>query len=209
MVEDHPYNYGAFEGIIPKGNYGAGTVMVWDEGTYEPSELLGDEKETQDKNLRHQLYSGKIKFTLSGKKLKGAYALVKANGRGENAWLLMKLNDGYSAQEDILLKNKSVISRKTLDESAVAPSRVYGQSAKNLVKEKKSDISLKKRKSKSFKKNNITSSAKTKLIHLSEMASEKSFQRQSSRCSQRWWTSRSIERDGFMKLNGMATARWH
>src|SRR6188472_2489699 len=73
MVEDHPFDYRNFEGIIPSG-YGAGTVIVWDEGTYEPADVDGDKK-AQDKNLRSQLYKGKLKFILHGKKLKGEYAL--------------------------------------------------------------------------------------------------------------------------------------
>ena len=80
-VEDHPYDYGTFEGIIREGNYGAGTVMVWDLGTYQSTEFVGADKKTQDKNLRHQLHSGKIKFVLKGKKLKGEYVLIKAHGR--------------------------------------------------------------------------------------------------------------------------------
>ena len=166
MVEDHPYNYGTFEGIIPKGNYGAGTVMVWDEGTYEPSEYLGEDKDTQDKKLRHQLHSGKIKFILNGKKLKGEFALIKAKGRGENAWLLMKLNDEYSFQEDILLKNKSAVSGKTLEEIEAAPARVYGEPEKTSVKKKSPKIVPEKPKSKSSKNNDAPSQSKTKLSAL-------------------------------------------
>jgi bifunctional non-homologous end joining protein LigD len=115
MVEDHPYAYRTFEGTIPKGNYGAGTVMVWDEGDYEATDLAGKSKTMQDKELRHQLHTGKIKFTLHGKKLKGAFALVKAASRGENSWLLMKLDDDQAISEDILLKDKSVISGKAIE----------------------------------------------------------------------------------------------
>src|SRR5882672_8247222 len=61
MVEDHPYDYRTFEGIIPPGNYGAGTVIVWDEGTYEADKNIDDKKQ-QEKYLLHQLYSGKLKF---------------------------------------------------------------------------------------------------------------------------------------------------
>src|SRR5436189_2340023 len=75
MVEDHPYNYRNFEGIIPSG-YGAGTVIVWDEGFYEPAHSNAKDKKTFDKELRHQLHYGKITFILHGKKLKGEYALI-------------------------------------------------------------------------------------------------------------------------------------
>src|SRR5205085_7406997 len=73
MVEDHPYDYRTFEGIIPKGNYGAGTVIVWDEGTYES--LDPGTKAEQEKKLLRQLDSGSLKFRLNGKKLKGEFAL--------------------------------------------------------------------------------------------------------------------------------------
>src|SRR5215831_18073150 len=66
MVEDHPYDYRTFEGTIPAGNYGAGTVMVWDEGTYEP---LYKTDKPDEKNLLQQLHSGNVKFFLHGKKL--------------------------------------------------------------------------------------------------------------------------------------------
>src|SRR6187399_2023620 len=112
MVEDHPYDYRNFEGIIPSG-YGAGTVMVWDEGTYEPYGFEGNKKE-QDKYLRSGLHKGKIHFVLHGKKMKGEFALVLAKGRGENSWLLMKVKDKYASKTDILKKDKSVVSKKTL-----------------------------------------------------------------------------------------------
>ena len=67
MVEDHPYNYRDFEGTIPEGNYGAGTVIVWDEGTYEPLEKI-EGKKAQEKHLLKQLKEGSIKIILHGKK---------------------------------------------------------------------------------------------------------------------------------------------
>lgn len=127
MVEDHPYDYRTFEGIIPQGQYGGGTVIVWDEGTYEPMEPEGKTKAEHDKQLRHGLHSGKIKFILKGKKLKGEFALVKAYGRGENGWLLMKLDDKYASAEDITKKDKSVISKKTLEQVAATSTTIYGQ----------------------------------------------------------------------------------
>ncbi len=125
MVEDHPYDYRNFEGIIPDG-YGAGTVIVWDEGFYEIADANGKEKKTQDKELRHGIYSGKLHFVLHGKKLKGEYALVKIHGRGENAWLLFKVKDKYVSKEDITLKDKSVISKKTLAQLEKTTTRLYG-----------------------------------------------------------------------------------
>src|SRR4051812_47778804 len=91
MVEDHPFDYRTFEGIIPEGNYGAGTVIVWDEGTYEPLETSSDKKEAE-KNLLRQLHGGSLKFRMHGKKLKGEFALVKIKNSEDNSWLLIKHN---------------------------------------------------------------------------------------------------------------------
>jgi bifunctional non-homologous end joining protein LigD len=120
MVEDHPFDYKDFEGIIPKGNYGAGTVIVWDYGTYEPLEKTDSKKEAE-KILLKQLNAGSLKFSLSGKKLKGEFALVKTKGHGENHWLLIKHRDKYATEKDITEKNKSVISGKTLEKIAADP----------------------------------------------------------------------------------------
>ena len=90
MVEDHPFDYRDFEGIIPAGNYGGGTVIVWDEGTYEPLEEKGLSRKDQEKLLLKGLYSGNLKFILHGTKLKGEYALFQMKGRGERSWILVK-----------------------------------------------------------------------------------------------------------------------
>jgi bifunctional non-homologous end joining protein LigD len=127
MVEDHPYDYRNFEGIIPKGQYGGGTVIVWDEGRYEALAPETNDVVKMDKNLRHQLYSGKLKFRLFGEKLKGEFALVKAYGRGGNEWLLMKLEDQYATSKDFIAKDKSVLSGKTIAEMEESPDKVYGQ----------------------------------------------------------------------------------
>jgi bifunctional non-homologous end joining protein LigD len=124
MVEDHPYDYRNFEGVIPSG-YGAGTVIVWDEGSYGPADTEKLDKGEADKELRRQLHSGKLKFVLKGTKLKGAWALVKAPARGENAWLLMKVKDKYASEKDVAKKDKSVISGKTLDEVKQKPDKFW------------------------------------------------------------------------------------
>lgn len=113
MVEDHPYDYRSFEGQIPKGEYGGGTVIVWDEGTYMP---LGPAKtkRAQQKNLLQQLKEGSVKIKLNGKKLNGEFALVKTKGMAENAWLLIKHKDEYASTEDVLKQDKSVKSGKTI-----------------------------------------------------------------------------------------------
>jgi bifunctional non-homologous end joining protein LigD len=104
MVEDHPFDYRTFEGVIPEGNYGAGIVEIWDEGTYE-AEGEPDRKKGE-KLLLQELGKGSIKFILHGKKLKGSFALVKIASRGENAWLLIKHKDeyaeeGYSSEDHV------------------------------------------------------------------------------------------------------------
>lgn len=129
MVEDHPFNYRDFEGSIPEGNYGAGTVIVWDEGTYEPIEEV-EGKKAQDKHLRQQLHAGSLKFVLHGKKLKGEWALVKTQ-QSENSWLLIKHRDKYASEVDVTKKSKSVISGKTLEQIEKAMAGKNGTSAKS------------------------------------------------------------------------------
>ncbi|MGZ8545685.1 MAG: DNA polymerase ligase N-terminal domain-containing protein, partial [Flavisolibacter sp.] len=120
MVEDHPYDYRDFEGVIPEGNYGGGTVIVWDEGFYEPLDAEGLSRKEKEKLLKKQLYAGNLKFTMHGKKIKGEFALFLMKGRGENSWILMKKNDAFATENNILDKNKSVKSGKTLAQVAKA-----------------------------------------------------------------------------------------
>jgi DNA ligase D-like protein (predicted 3'-phosphoesterase) len=112
MVEDHPYSYKDFEGTIPEGNYGAGNVIVWDNGTY----TLADYKNTDDFEdvLKSDLQNGHLSFILNGKKLKGEFTLVKLKTKEENTWLLIKSKDQYATEEDILQQYKSVLSNKTV-----------------------------------------------------------------------------------------------
>lgn len=117
MVEDHPYDYKDFEGIIPPGNYGAGTVIVWDEGTYEPMEFEGDGKKAE-KHLLEQLRKGDLKIRLHGQKLKGDFALVHIKSNEDNAWLLIKKRDKYASTTDVTKKNKSVQSGLKLEQVA-------------------------------------------------------------------------------------------
>lgn len=139
MVEDHPYDYKNFEGIIPEGNYGAGTVIVWDEGTYETLEPKKSKKE-EEKSLLSQLKSGSLKFRLFGKKLKGEFALVHIknnNGSGENAWLLIKHRDEFASTADITKKAKSVLSDKTIKQMEKDKNADQWISDKNSSKSKK------------------------------------------------------------------------
>lgn len=139
MVEDHPYDYRTFEGIIPKGQYGGGTVIVWDEGTYEPAEPVSKDSTKQEKDLLHQLQAGKLKFRMNGEKLKGEFALVKVHGRGENGWLLMKLDDEFATTKDVTSQDESVISHKTIADMQAAPDEVYGQKKDKKGAKKTSD----------------------------------------------------------------------
>jgi bifunctional non-homologous end joining protein LigD len=109
-VEDHPFEYRTFEGIIPDGHYGAGPVIVWDEGTYELAEGEDPAKEIK---------KGKIKFILHGHKLKGEFTLVKIRARGDESgepWLLIKDKDRYvDPKWSVDDHPKSVTSRKTIE----------------------------------------------------------------------------------------------
>lgn len=138
MVEDHPYDYRSFEGIIPKGEYGGGTVIVWDEGTYEPAEFEGNKKE-REKHLLQGLQKGKLKFVLHGVKLQGEFAMVKAHGRGENEWLLMKLEDEHASKKDITKQDKSVQSDKTLEQVAKTSENVWHSNRTENKKEVKKE----------------------------------------------------------------------
>ncbi len=95
MVEDHPVSYIDFYGSIPEGNYGAGTVDVWDSGTYTPVD--GDSNQVTEKQALAALKAGNLKFQLSGKHLKGEYALVRL--QDEKNWLLIKHRDKYAVDE--------------------------------------------------------------------------------------------------------------
>ena len=102
-VEDHPLDYARFEGVIPEGEYGGGTVMVWDIGTYRP-----DGDESFDEAMR----KGRLVFTLNGKKLKGSWTLVRT---GDRKWLLMKRKDRSASTDDVArAKPRSVLTRRLL-----------------------------------------------------------------------------------------------
>ncbi|MFN2448282.1 MAG: non-homologous end-joining DNA ligase [Candidatus Baltobacteraceae bacterium] len=124
-VEDHPMDYRTFEGIIPKGNYGAGEVIVWDEGTYELSEG-GDPT--------HEIGKGKIKFVMHGKKMHGEFTLVRIKGRGGESgdpWLLIKDHDEFvDPKYEIGEDNKSVKTGRTVESYADDPSAPHWVSDK-------------------------------------------------------------------------------
>lgn len=108
-VEDHPVEYGGFEGVIPEGEYGGGTVMLWDRGTWSP--------EVEDVDAA--LENGDLKFALEGKKLRGSWVLVRTKlgygGSAKPQWLLIKHRDRYASTEDILVeKPRSVLTNRLL-----------------------------------------------------------------------------------------------
>jgi bifunctional non-homologous end joining protein LigD len=106
-VEDHPLDYANFEGVIPEGQYGAGTVMVWDQGTYEPE---------NGENINALITKGELKFRLKGKKLKGSWVLVRTRDRN---WLLIKHRDKYASEDELTeAYPTSVLTRRTLAEIA-------------------------------------------------------------------------------------------
>ena len=117
MVEDHPLDYKDFEGVIPEGNYGAGSVIIWDRGFYHhPS--AGDRRESE-RLLLDGLRKGDVKFVLDGEKLRGEFALVKT-AKDEKSWLLLKKKDRHATTDDILKENRSVESNKTLEDVSEA-----------------------------------------------------------------------------------------
>ena len=116
-VEDHPFDYASFEGVIPAKQYGAGNVIVWDCGVYSPDEdqkySFTDRAEAEAR-VRAGLAAGKLSFLLRGEKLKGSFALVKtASG---NQWLLIKHRDRFAQTNDVLARHASVLSGVSLDE---------------------------------------------------------------------------------------------
>jgi bifunctional non-homologous end joining protein LigD len=112
QVEDHPLEYGNFEGVIPEGEYGGGTVMVWDNGIWIP----------ESDDVEAALEKGDLKFTLEGKKLRGSWVLVRTRGFGskpDKSWLLIKHRDKYSSDKDITASQpRSVLSKRLLADIA-------------------------------------------------------------------------------------------
>lgn len=140
-VEDHPWEYRKFEGIIPAKQYGAGEVIVWDKGTYEPVDGSNEDLDVQQKILRDGLKSGKLSIELHGEKLNGVFALVETKGRGENQWLLIKKNDDYADPAvDIAADSTSVLSDFTLDELQIKSGKKKNATSKtkSVAKEAKS-----------------------------------------------------------------------
>ena len=123
QTEDHPIEYNQFEGVIPEGEYGGGTVMIWDHGTWEP----------EVKDVDAALAKGDLKFKLHGRKLRGSWVLVRMRPR---QWLLIKHRDKTASTDDIVtIKPRSAVSRRTL--AGIA--RAAGASVRQLKQAQEAD----------------------------------------------------------------------
>jgi len=142
QVEDHPIEYGGFEGIIPRGNYGGGTVMLWDTGTWEPQ----PGHTAVDAGLR----DGSLKFTMYGKKMKGNWALVRMGGKAANEakpnWLLIKEHDSFERTDDEPAitdeKPDSVATGRTMEEIARDKDHVWNSNHEEKATSKNVSASL-------------------------------------------------------------------
>src|SRR5262245_7521237 len=125
-TEPHPLDYNQFEGVIPEGEYGGGTVMIWDRGVWAP---VADNKLGDDADVDRQLARGELKFVLLGKKLAGSWTLVRT--RGGRQWLLIKHRDEHVSTDDVTVANpRSVVSGRTMADIA----RVAGASERQLAR---------------------------------------------------------------------------
>lgn len=112
-TEDHPFDYIDFEGTIPPGNYGAGTVIVWDAGNYHNLKEGGGQEVPMEKTIKN----GHVEFYLEGEKLKGAYTLIHTGKAGRKFWLFFKMKELNKDTRDILTERpESVLSGKTIEE---------------------------------------------------------------------------------------------
>ena len=132
LTERHPLGYLLFEGVIPEGNYGAGTVVVWDTGTYNTS------KEGHKERISDQFNKGTIVFNLLGYKLRGRFSLVKTSIERENQWLLIKGNDEFVSDEDLTISRpESVLTKMTNNELVLeSESNKKQQKKKSKAKDK-------------------------------------------------------------------------
>ncbi|HEY2036617.1 MAG TPA: non-homologous end-joining DNA ligase, partial [Steroidobacteraceae bacterium] len=122
-VEDHPFDYASFEGVIPAKEYGAGRVVVWDCGVYSPDEdrrySFIDRAEAEQR-VRAGIEQGKLSIFLRGEKVKGSFALVRTATSGQ--WLLIKHKDGFASKQDVTLQDRSVLSGLSLDDLSTGES---------------------------------------------------------------------------------------
>ena len=129
QVEDHPIDYNTFEGTIPKGEYGGGTVMLWDRGTYSSDTATSPDEE--EDAIREGLKRGDLKITFHGERLHGSFALIRMKFARDGSsskpqWLLIKHRDEFATNEDVVADNMtSVESGRTMEEIASGKSRVW------------------------------------------------------------------------------------
>lgn len=176
-VEDHPMDYIDFEGTIPKGQYGGGTVMVWDTGTYLAEG--SDDVVESEKMLKKMHKDGNIKVIMHGKKLKGSYHLVRMSGKHDE-WLLLKGKDDYADKKEF--DQHSVLTGRTLDEIENDKKSDIWQSNKeeknsfhgdaDHILDEKPEIPKKKAKAKANKKAKIETAAKTATENSSSFTAE-------------------------------------
>jgi DNA ligase D-like protein (predicted 3'-phosphoesterase) len=116
-TEDHPLAYADFEGVIPEGEYGGGTVLVWDRGTYDN---LRGEKEGESLSMGEAVKEGKVEVELAGKKIQGGYALFRTGKKKDKRWLLVKMKDDHAdaRRNPTSTEQESVLSGRTLEEVA-------------------------------------------------------------------------------------------
>ena len=116
-TEDHPVDYADFEGVIPEGEYGGGTVLVWDRGPYRN---LREEKDGDGRSMAESAKEGLLEVWLDGKKLRGGYALVRTDGGDSERWLLIKKKDDEAdaRRNPVSTEPESVLSGRTLEEVA-------------------------------------------------------------------------------------------
>jgi bifunctional non-homologous end joining protein LigD len=121
MTEDHPLEYADFEGVIPQGEYGGGTVLVWDTGWWEPDlEWIATTKGKTPEDPVEALANGELKLVLHGSRLTGSWALVQMKGRGDKNWLLIKHRDEAArpGAEVIAEAPDSVMTGRSLEQVA-------------------------------------------------------------------------------------------
>ena len=216
-VEDHPLEYGSFEGLIPQGEYGGGTVMLWDRGSWEPEE-----------DPHEGLKTGKLKFTLHGEKLHGSWALIRKapidSGRGpvKNQWLLIKHRDEAARDHDefdvTAAETKSVASGRDLDEIAGDGDRVWSskngeQKVKAAKARKSAEEDHKGSRKAAARKLSAKTAAKGKASRGGTKKVAQSRRRRAcpSTFKSNWprsWKLRPRERSGFTRSNSTATGCW-
>jgi len=123
-TEDHPFDYASFEGVIPKGQYGAGEVIVWDCGVYSPDEDSPwiEDRAAAEKQVLDSLANGKLSVMLRGEKVKGSYALVRT--KDDKTWLLIKHKDRFVTKSDVTTRDRSVLSGITVEEVKATPEQM-------------------------------------------------------------------------------------